>query len=155
MVIIFLLLLLIIIQQQAIALGALPQNIPNTLKNIAALVDDIWYFAEDKSTDVSTKTASNRHQSLTLTLTHSFTQLLSYTMICFVLLSSPSFFSLTHTHALIYIYTLSLSLSSFVALLSLCWNYIRVIIVTTHSAYGNININSICLCVCMCFWEKR
>ena len=36
----------------AMALGALPVNLPNTLKHIGELMDDIWHFAGDKSTDV-------------------------------------------------------------------------------------------------------
>lgn len=38
---------------RAMALGALPNNLPNTLKNIALLMDDIWFIAGDKSTDLN------------------------------------------------------------------------------------------------------
>ncbi len=37
---------------QAMALGAQPQNLPTTLHNIAIMVDDVWYYAGDRSTDV-------------------------------------------------------------------------------------------------------
>ncbi|TDH68029.1 hypothetical protein CCR75_003822 [Bremia lactucae] len=38
---------------QGMAIGALPQNAPNTAKKLANLSDEIWYFAGDKSTDFS------------------------------------------------------------------------------------------------------
>ncbi|EEY57962.1 ubiquinone biosynthesis protein COQ9 [Phytophthora infestans T30-4] len=38
---------------QAMAIGALPQNAPGTAKRLAQLSDEIWYFAGDKSTDLS------------------------------------------------------------------------------------------------------
>jgi ubiquinone biosynthesis protein COQ9 len=38
---------------QAMALGALPQNAPSTMRKLAQLADEIWYFAGDKSTDAS------------------------------------------------------------------------------------------------------
>lgn len=38
---------------QAMGLGALPQNAPTTFNKLAKLSDEIWYFAGDKSTDVS------------------------------------------------------------------------------------------------------
>ncbi|CAH0475895.1 unnamed protein product [Peronospora belbahrii] len=38
---------------QGMALGALPQNAPSTAKRLAQLSDEIWYFAGDKSTDMS------------------------------------------------------------------------------------------------------
>eukprot|EP00455_Lapot_gusevi_P039925 TRINITY_DN4493_c0_g1_i1.p1 TRINITY_DN4493_c0_g1~~TRINITY_DN4493_c0_g1_i1.p1 ORF type:complete len:284 (+),score=59.91 TRINITY_DN4493_c0_g1_i1:40-891(+) len=38
---------------QAMALGALPQNVCNTTTNIALMVDDIWHYAGDKSTDLN------------------------------------------------------------------------------------------------------
>ncbi|POM59838.1 RpsU-divergently transcribed protein [Phytophthora palmivora] len=38
---------------QAMAIGALPQNAPNTAKRLAQISDEIWYFAGDKSTDFS------------------------------------------------------------------------------------------------------
>lgn len=31
----------------------LPHNIPESLKHLSTLVDDIWYYAGDRSTDVS------------------------------------------------------------------------------------------------------
>ncbi|KAJ3093208.1 hypothetical protein HK102_000009 [Quaeritorhiza haematococci] len=37
---------------EALALMALPQNAPNALKNLAELVDEIWFLAGDRSTDV-------------------------------------------------------------------------------------------------------
>ncbi|ETP50534.1 rpsU-divergently transcribed protein [Phytophthora nicotianae P10297] len=38
---------------QGMAIGALPQNAPSTAKRLAMLSDEIWYFAGDKSTDLS------------------------------------------------------------------------------------------------------
>jgi rpsU-divergently transcribed protein len=38
---------------QAMALGALPQNVTSTLKNICDMSDDIWYIAGDESTDIN------------------------------------------------------------------------------------------------------
>ncbi|KAG1710793.1 hypothetical protein DVH05_013518 [Phytophthora capsici] len=38
---------------QGMAAGALPQNAPSTAKRLAKLSDEIWYFAGDKSTDLS------------------------------------------------------------------------------------------------------
>jgi ubiquinone biosynthesis protein COQ9 len=38
---------------QAMALGALPANLPNTLRAQAELVDEMWHLADDRSTDVS------------------------------------------------------------------------------------------------------
>lgn len=38
---------------QAIALMALPPNVPTSLKHLLTVVDDICYYAGDKSTDVS------------------------------------------------------------------------------------------------------
>ena len=37
---------------RAMALGAMPSNAPNTLHQIALMVDDIWHLAGDNSTDV-------------------------------------------------------------------------------------------------------
>jgi ubiquinone biosynthesis protein COQ9 len=37
---------------QAMALGALPHNLPTTVKNLALMADDVWHFAGDRSTDV-------------------------------------------------------------------------------------------------------
>ncbi|KAG9413682.1 Ubiquinone biosynthesis protein coq9, mitochondrial [Aphanomyces cochlioides] len=38
---------------QAMALGALPQNAPTTVKKLAEMIDDIWVYAGDRSTDMS------------------------------------------------------------------------------------------------------
>lgn len=38
---------------EAMALGALPQNAPTTMKLIASMVDDIWYYSGDQSRDLS------------------------------------------------------------------------------------------------------
>ncbi|KAE8892731.1 hypothetical protein PF005_g18144 [Phytophthora fragariae] len=38
---------------QGMAAGALPQNAPATAKRLAKISDEIWYFAGDKSTDMS------------------------------------------------------------------------------------------------------
>ncbi|DBA04023.1 TPA: hypothetical protein N0F65_009370 [Lagenidium giganteum] len=38
---------------QAMALGALPENASSTMQRLGSLVDEIWYFAGDKSTDAS------------------------------------------------------------------------------------------------------
>jgi ubiquinone biosynthesis protein COQ9 len=38
---------------QAMAIMALPQNSITSLKNLAQLVDEIWYYAGDRSVDVS------------------------------------------------------------------------------------------------------
>ncbi|RLN26231.1 hypothetical protein BBO99_00009001 [Phytophthora kernoviae] len=38
---------------QGMAVGALPENVPTTAKQLAKLSDEIWYFAGDKSTDIS------------------------------------------------------------------------------------------------------
>ncbi|XP_034033035.1 ubiquinone biosynthesis protein COQ9, mitochondrial isoform X1 [Thalassophryne amazonica] len=38
---------------QAMSILLLPQNIPDSLKHLSNLVDDIWYYAGDRSTDVS------------------------------------------------------------------------------------------------------
>ncbi|KAL5021950.1 hypothetical protein ScPMuIL_001105 [Solemya velum] len=45
---------------QAMGLLALPQNTPRALKNLGHLVDDMWYHAGDRSTDINwyTKRAS-------------------------------------------------------------------------------------------------
>ena len=37
---------------QAMALGAQPQNVPETLRHISLMVDEIWHVAGDKATDV-------------------------------------------------------------------------------------------------------
>ncbi|KAF3854351.1 hypothetical protein F7725_022406 [Dissostichus mawsoni] len=38
---------------QAMSILLLPHNIPDSLKHLSALVDDMWYYAGDRSTDVS------------------------------------------------------------------------------------------------------
>lgn len=38
---------------QALRLMALPQNAPNTVKQLAELVDEIWYLAGDQSVDLN------------------------------------------------------------------------------------------------------
>jgi rpsU-divergently transcribed protein len=38
---------------QAMALGMHPQNLPNTLQQIHAISDEIWFQAGDKAVDVS------------------------------------------------------------------------------------------------------
>lgn len=35
------------------AVKALPPNIPSSLETLALMVDDIWYMAGDKSTDIN------------------------------------------------------------------------------------------------------
>lgn len=39
---------------QAMSLQALPPNVPGALANLLTLVDDICYYAGDRSVDVST-----------------------------------------------------------------------------------------------------
>ncbi|KAJ8343898.1 hypothetical protein SKAU_G00312270 [Synaphobranchus kaupii] len=38
---------------QAMSILLLPHNIPNSLKNLSTLIDDIWYYAGDRSTDLN------------------------------------------------------------------------------------------------------
>ncbi|XP_066569985.1 ubiquinone biosynthesis protein COQ9, mitochondrial isoform X1 [Amia ocellicauda] len=38
---------------QAMSILLLPQNIPDSLKHLSTLVDDIWYYAGDRSTDLN------------------------------------------------------------------------------------------------------
>lgn len=38
---------------QAMSILILPHNIPHSLKHLSTLMDDIWYYAGDRSTDVS------------------------------------------------------------------------------------------------------
>ena len=38
---------------QAMAVKALPPNIPSALETLALMVDDIWYMAGDKSVDIN------------------------------------------------------------------------------------------------------
>jgi rpsU-divergently transcribed protein len=40
---------------QAMALGMQPGNVPNTLKQIHSISDEIWYQAGDKAVDVSSE----------------------------------------------------------------------------------------------------
>jgi ubiquinone biosynthesis protein COQ9 len=37
---------------EAMAIGALPQNLPYTMRTIALMLDDVWYMAGDRSTDM-------------------------------------------------------------------------------------------------------
>lgn len=45
--------LYLILSPQAMSLLLLPHNIPDSLKHLSTLMDDIWYYAGDRSTDVS------------------------------------------------------------------------------------------------------
>ncbi|XP_061077581.1 ubiquinone biosynthesis protein COQ9-B, mitochondrial-like isoform X2 [Conger conger] len=38
---------------QAMSILLLPHNIPNSLKHLSTLIDDIWYYAGDRSTDMN------------------------------------------------------------------------------------------------------
>lgn len=38
---------------QAMALGALPQNVPRTVHSLARMIDDVWHAAGDRSTDTN------------------------------------------------------------------------------------------------------
>lgn len=38
---------------QAMSILLLPHNIPNSLKHLSTLIDDIWYYAGDRSTDLN------------------------------------------------------------------------------------------------------
>ena len=42
----------------------LPHNIPDSLKHLSSLVDDIWYYAGDRSTDVSGSSVHSYQASL-------------------------------------------------------------------------------------------
>lgn len=53
---------------QAMSILLLPHNIPDSLKHLSNLMDDIWYYAGDRSTDVS---GSHRPRSPPST-THTF-----------------------------------------------------------------------------------
>lgn len=44
---------LFILASQALSILLLPHNIPDSLKHLTTMVDDIWYYAGDRSTDVS------------------------------------------------------------------------------------------------------
>lgn len=57
---------------QAMSLLLLPNNIPDSLKHLSTLVDDIWYYAGDRSTDVS---GSYHSRSLTSSSAHTFLSL--------------------------------------------------------------------------------
>ncbi|KAL0155685.1 hypothetical protein M9458_049948, partial [Cirrhinus mrigala] len=37
----------------AMSILLLPNNIPDSLKHLSTMVDDIWYYAGDRSTDVN------------------------------------------------------------------------------------------------------
>lgn len=43
---------------QALGILLLPQNIPTSLKLLTTMVDDIWHYAGDQSTDVSAPLSS-------------------------------------------------------------------------------------------------
>lgn len=36
---------------QAMAIKAFPYNVPSALENLALMVDDVWYYSGDRSTD--------------------------------------------------------------------------------------------------------
>ncbi|KAI1904556.1 hypothetical protein AGOR_G00006850 [Albula goreensis] len=38
---------------QAVSILLLPHNIPNSLKHLSTMIDDIWYYAGDRSTDMN------------------------------------------------------------------------------------------------------
>jgi ubiquinone biosynthesis protein COQ9 len=38
---------------QAMAIGALPQNLPYTIKSLAIMADELWWLAGDRSTDIN------------------------------------------------------------------------------------------------------
>lgn len=37
---------------QAMAIGALPSNLPHTLTSLSIMVDELWHLAGDRTTDV-------------------------------------------------------------------------------------------------------
>lgn len=43
----------VLLATQAMGLMLLPQNAPDAMKNVAYLVDEIWYHAGDTSTDIN------------------------------------------------------------------------------------------------------
>ena len=45
---------------KAMGLMLLPHNAPDAAKNVAYMVDEIWYHAGDTSTDVCSKIFSNK-----------------------------------------------------------------------------------------------
>ena len=47
----------------------LPHNIPDSLKHLSSLIDDIWYHAGDRSTDVSGSQAHSYQASLKMVST--------------------------------------------------------------------------------------
>ncbi|XP_017289686.1 ubiquinone biosynthesis protein COQ9, mitochondrial isoform X1 [Kryptolebias marmoratus] len=53
---------------QAMSILLLPHNIPDSLKHLSTMVDDIWYYAGDRSTDVS----GSYHPRSPFSTTHSF-----------------------------------------------------------------------------------
>ncbi|XP_020559886.1 ubiquinone biosynthesis protein COQ9, mitochondrial isoform X1 [Oryzias latipes] len=53
---------------QAMSILLLPHNIPDSLKHLSNLVDDIWYYAGDRSTDVS----GSRHPPSPSSSPHTF-----------------------------------------------------------------------------------
>ncbi|XP_024911990.1 ubiquinone biosynthesis protein COQ9, mitochondrial isoform X1 [Cynoglossus semilaevis] len=54
---------------QAMSILLLPYNIPDSLKHLSTMVDDIWYYAGDRSTDVS---GSYHHPRSPPTSAHTF-----------------------------------------------------------------------------------
>lgn len=53
---------------QAMSILLLPHNIPDSLKHLSNLMDDIWYYAGDRSTDVS----GSHHPRSSPSSTHTF-----------------------------------------------------------------------------------
>jgi hypothetical protein len=49
---------------QALAIMSLPPNVPPALANLLTLVDDICYYAGDRSVDVSYSNFNMRHSRL-------------------------------------------------------------------------------------------
>ncbi|GCB82991.1 hypothetical protein scyTo_0023627, partial [Scyliorhinus torazame] len=43
---------------QAMSILLLPQNITESLSSLMNIVDEVWYYAGDRSTDVSNKSVS-------------------------------------------------------------------------------------------------
>ncbi|XP_064192000.1 ubiquinone biosynthesis protein COQ9-B, mitochondrial-like isoform X1 [Anguilla rostrata] len=48
---------------QAMSILLLPHNIPDSLKHLSTLIDDIWYYAGDRSTDVSVSKSASKSSS--------------------------------------------------------------------------------------------
>jgi len=63
------------------AIGALPQNLPNTLNQLAIRMDEIWHLAGDRATDVSS-TVPLRGDELYIPMRASLVQLF---LICLTL----------------------------------------------------------------------